>query len=239
MAAAEGSTQQPIKVAQLNRELLCFSDGEDASINGGSSTVYLATYEGFPVAIKQFKPGTCIQRIAREADFIIAMGPHECLPLLLGIAVEKEPYLLILKFYGSYQNQLSTNLSTALILPNLPSNLWVPFIIKLAKGVTHLHAKNHIHGNLNKDHIMVYKRKGILHPKLVGLGNCLHTNEPEARDQELIALGHIISRIFNKLTNRHPSLSYFLGRVTDPLNGNRPKASEIAERFESLLEHFT
>jgi hypothetical protein len=60
MAAAEGSTQQPIKVAQLNRELLCFSDGEDASINGGSSTVYLATYERLPVAVKQFKPGTCI-----------------------------------------------------------------------------------------------------------------------------------------------------------------------------------
>lgn len=228
-------------VCQLNKNLIYFS--ECKPIEGISSSVYFATYEKIPVAIKWFKKGTNLENIKKELDALLVLGPHECLPVLLGICVENEPYCIVYKLYGRCRLHVQWSLTTALSMPTpLPTSLWVPFIIKLAESVDHLHKKGHVHGDLNEDHILVYKDENYnFYQKFVGQGNLLRIEDVEpdehVQDNEMIALGEVLAKIINKFEKRkYPSASQFVKLISDPISIARPSAADIAEKFKNLLD---
>jgi serine/threonine protein kinase len=232
---------------RLKREAISFMEGKNIIDEGESSTVLLAKYERIPVAVKQFEMGTNVAKVLKELQLLLKLGPHECLPMLIGAVLDKEPFLIVFKFYG-IKGKISTNLSICLLsIPRekLKSAKWIPVIIKIAKGIGYFHDNGFLHGNIDGSHILIYKDDGSFQPKFVGLGSCqvLDIDDMDGKQhisREILSLGHVLAKIYENLSNKHPSTSYMLGRTLNELPHKRPSANEIENRFQEILDsgHF-
>lgn len=237
------------KHISLKRESICFCIPKHILGKCQSSTVLLAKYEGIDVAVKQFKKCSSIEVVLKEVHLFLKLGPHESLPMLIGIAIEEKPFLIVWKFYGTKKGMTSTTLSIGLQCigeKKLPSSKWVRVIIKIARGIDYLHQKGYLHGNIEESHVLIQKADdGHINPKLVGLGSCqeFNVNDTDAKDQylqEMLHLGSLLGEIYKRLSNKHPSTTYILGRALNDNAQKHPSAIEIAKTFQEVLEsgHF-
>ena len=114
----------------INRDLVDDSCAYELR-SGDSSTLYLSSFEGIDVLVKKYHDNILLSHVQQEALNVCKLGSHCSLPLVLGIVVDKKPFLAVYKFYGSKKKKKSVNMKEVLNCKNLQleSHLWIPVII--------------------------------------------------------------------------------------------------------------
>ncbi|XP_031553520.1 RAF proto-oncogene serine/threonine-protein kinase-like [Actinia tenebrosa] len=148
-------------ITRINRDDLTTQKQEDIIGSGSYGTCYKAYYRGnIPVVIKEFKPLLSKAEVIREATAILNIQKiehHPCLPLLLGINLNKSPPLLVTQFHGA-ENDTSHTLSKAIRSKLLKSNeQWLDILIQLVKAVGFIHTRGWIHNDLKENNIVLHK----------------------------------------------------------------------------------
>jgi len=96
---------RPKELPRINREDLSYQRGRDNSIGSGSfGDCYKGVYRGnIPVVVKVFKHSVRKTEVVKEitaVQEIQSKGHHPCLPLVIGVSLSTQPYLLVTQFHG-------------------------------------------------------------------------------------------------------------------------------------------
>ena len=102
-----GRKLKPPAVREINRSLIVKTSGEPIG-SGTFGQVFLAEYRGMKSVVKEMKKRSqsrqeterCKRQVLHEATVMNSLGDHPNLPFLFGVCTEKEPFSLVLQFYG-------------------------------------------------------------------------------------------------------------------------------------------
>ncbi len=93
----------------ISRNQLVSDDPETLLGKGSYGEVSFQTYQGMAVAVKKYK--NCSKEdVVRELLTMLNIRPCMFLPIVYGVSIERMPFLMILKFYGSLSTKRSTTL---------------------------------------------------------------------------------------------------------------------------------
>ena len=142
-----------------------FKDPTYSFDNGIGSTTRVKHFRGNYVTVREY---TSTSIPINEAKTILEIPSHPCLPLLIGLCCELQPYLLVSKLYGNRQFGVMLCISAALVESKRQKELqldWLSILYGIAEGLLHMHTNGFVHGNLQSDNVILYKKAhGILQP---------------------------------------------------------------------------
>lgn len=105
---------KPVTLREINTSLLVKTS--DKPIGSGTfGQVFLAEYRGMKAVVKEMKRRNeskketerCKHEVLHEARVLVNLGDHPNLPFLFGICTEKEPFSLVIQFYGKGEKSLT------------------------------------------------------------------------------------------------------------------------------------
>jgi serine/threonine protein kinase len=150
----------------LSDDLLDFNfNGAEEIIGAGVfGTVKRCQYKGNIVAVKCFKTevaslSSTKQSVLQEAKVLLNLKSHRSIPTLLGVSLEKEPFKLVMQFYGIEGKSLSLHsVCKSEKLQNIMNqSQWNTIIKCIAKAIEHIHACGYIHNDIKTDNVVLYK----------------------------------------------------------------------------------
>lgn len=162
-----------------------FKDPTYSFDNGIASTTRVKHFRGNFVAVQEF---TSISTPINEAKTILELPSHPCLPLLIGLDCELQPYLLVSKLYGNRKFGVMLCISAALAESRKELQLdWLSILCGIAEGLLHMHTNGIVHGNLQPDNIILHKKThGILQPVFFSLNKARKLSFGEKENRKLL-----------------------------------------------------
>ena len=124
-------------------------------------------FRGTTVAVREF---TSTNTPINEAKTILAIPSHPCLPLLIGLCCERQPYLLVCKLYGSHNCGVMLCITAALEESMKSKDApfdWMSILYDIAQGLHHTHTNGFVHGNLQPFNIVLHKRSRYIYGKQI------------------------------------------------------------------------
>ena len=189
------------KCMQIRRNQLVSEDPEIVLGRGSYGEVSFQTYQGMAVAVKKYK-NCSKEEVARELLTVLNVRPHMFLPIVYGVSIERRPFLMISKFYGSLSTKRSTTLQYYLkkytradgnkdnpsgslfpevsISSKLPKNdrELLQVAENICEGLDHIHQSGYLHGDIKSNNILIIKYSCNIMPKIIDFGKSCMINSP-------------------------------------------------------------
>lgn len=174
--------------------------------NGVASNTEMRSFKGISVAVRSYNTD-----IASQAKAILSLPSHLCLPLLVGICCDFQPYLIVTKFYGVTRLRLMLSLDAVLKendTRKFTTAHWLSILQDIAQGLLHMHTNGFCHGDLRPSNIILHKKWGMskfLQPvflnldKARGIASTLNKDNSEATGKDLYMFGCLVESISCKV----------------------------------------
>ncbi|XP_028416461.1 uncharacterized protein LOC114540541 [Dendronephthya gigantea] len=204
-------------------ELLDFVKLDDQPLysfdNGIASTTVAKHFRDLTVAVQEFtvKP-------IHEAEKILDLPSHPCLPLLIGLCCEEQPYLSVTKFYGAKRIGLMLSISAAIAegpTKRMNSPHWMSIICDIAKGLLHMHTNGFLHGDLKPSNIILYRKPDCdkyFQPVFLGLTKVTKFSIADIEKllifEDLIMFQHLVKNILNVVTLDDQTQEKFMNMIS-------------------------
>ncbi len=123
---------------------------------GSFGVVKCQIYRGICVAVKEFLPHTVEESVVKEAQ-ILSKLCHPYLPLFSGVCTAKNPYILILQYYGIGFKSITIHreLNEHKFLRG-KHQTWVILCAQIIEALVYLHREvNIIHNDIKGDNILL------------------------------------------------------------------------------------
>ena len=181
----------------IGRNQLISEDPEILLGKGSYGEVSLQTYQGMSVAVKKYK--NCLKdEVVRELLTVLNIRPHALLPIVYGVSIERRPFLLISKFYGSSSAKRSTTLKYFLAkyprgneskhnssvgpsksIDTPKKNREVLQIAEnICEGIEHVHQGGYLHGDIKSNNVLIIKCSSGIMPKIIDFGKSCKISTP-------------------------------------------------------------
>ncbi|TSO05412.1 Tyrosine-protein kinase STYK1 [Bagarius yarrelli] len=142
-------------------------------------TLYQATLDQKPVVLRVLNESADFRKqqiFLGFAHFLSNLGPHPCLPTLLGVARDSNPLFIVLEWLENQDllgflwrcRKVYTGLATQCAITE---RTLFSMARQIASALEHLHSKNCIHGNISTRSVLVGQDLSV---KLWGLGPAFH-----------------------------------------------------------------
>ncbi|XP_066292391.1 tyrosine-protein kinase STK-like [Branchiostoma lanceolatum] len=175
----------------------------------------LFSYRGSYVAVKEFKdvgPEREVkQDLVHEAKVLMNMFTHKSLPALVGVAMDRPPFLLITSFHGC--NASSVTLLEALYkgLSYVNPVQWKDLFCQVATGLNHVHKCGFLHCDLKLNNVCVEKPDGSYTAIIIDFGKSCEMHKPygyrnlnrQEREQRVVNYPHIDPSLYRDRTTVH------------------------------------
>jgi serine/threonine protein kinase len=120
---------------------------------------------------------------------------HRCIPLLLGVQLEKKPISLIMQFIG--ENSKSITIFNLLFDPlyqqqasKMSTKTWLCICYDIADALDHMHQRGYLHCDLKSNNVLVDENKGYL----IDFGKVCEISRPKAQGRyEGISIGRVLN----------------------------------------------
>jgi serine/threonine protein kinase len=120
---------------------------------------------GITVVEKHLTDSTA-DMLYNEALFLPKLS-HICIPLLLGVQLDKKPISLIMQFIG--ENSQSITVFELLFDPQyqhqaseMPTKTWLCICYNIIDALDHMHQRGYLHCGLKSNNVLVAHIKGYL-----------------------------------------------------------------------------
>ena len=150
---------------------------------------------------------------------------HRCIPLLLGVQLEKKPISLIMEFIG--ENNKSITVFKLLYDPQhkhqaseMSEKKWLCVCYDITDALDHMHQKGYLHCDLKSNNVLVADNRGYL----IDFGKVCPISQPKARKYQQV-YKHIAPEVLKGISVSPASDMYSLGRVL----------KEIAKKINSTI----
>ena len=148
----------------IDRRLLVDINGEEYILGKGTfGTVYMMMYKKNNVAVKKYRMESHYsvtsmrKRIINEALTLTNIPPHESIPLLFGIVIDRQPYYMVMQLCTRLNESLTLHKVLSRNDPKLTGTYWLVMIEKLSLALGHLHNAGYLHNDLKTDNIVLMK----------------------------------------------------------------------------------
>jgi serine/threonine protein kinase len=122
---------------------------------GTFGTVDLSEFQGYPVAVKHFKPRySSKEDVIREATIMSKLS-HKNLPYLFGVCTKVAPYSLVSRFCG-IEGQ-SVTVHDALAREDNSSLPWTTLMEESCSALSYLHNAGYLHNDIKSDNLLLTK----------------------------------------------------------------------------------
>jgi serine/threonine protein kinase len=181
--------------------------------NGVYGKCYLRKFKrlGINVVQKQLIDSN-IDMLYKEASFMQQFS-HRCIPLLLGIQLEKKPVSLIMEFIG--ENSKSITVFKLLFDPHcehlaseMSTETWLCICYDITDALDHMHQRGYLHCDLKTNNVLVAQNKGFL----IDFGKVCEISRPKAKKYKEV-YKHIAPEVLKGFPVTPASDIYSLGRV--------------------------
>lgn len=103
-----------------------------------------------------------------EATVLNSLGDHPNLPFLFGVCTEKEPFSLVLQFYGEGGKCLTLNKVVKARMLKKQSTAKV--FQEILKALEYIDVKGYVHNDLKANNVILDRRDDEFHPILIDFG---------------------------------------------------------------------
>ena len=159
-------------VREICSSLLIKTNADEPIGSGTFGTVYLAEYRGMKTAVQEIKKEEterCRREVQHEARILQSLGDHQNFPFLFGVCTKREPFCLVLQFYGI--DGKSTTLHEALKNRRLKKKSTARVFYEIAETLKYMHNKGVLHNDLKTNNVLMHQgNSGELHPILIDFG---------------------------------------------------------------------
>ena len=187
----------------IERNQLISENPEILLGKGSYGEVSLQTYQGMAVAVKKYK--NCLKdEVVRELLTVLNIRPHAFLPIVYGVSIERKPFLLISKFYGSTSAKRSTTLryylkkyprgdenkhnssdgSSGAASKSIDGDApkknreLLQIAGNICEGIEHVHQGGYLHGDIKSNNILIIKCSSGIMPKIIDFGKSCQIRTP-------------------------------------------------------------
>lgn len=136
--------------------------------NGVCAETFVGFYNDFRVCIKPFHAGTKLIDVEHEAKMLSSVRSHRCLPTLIGL-IDKEPFSLVLSFFGEAEQPLRNTLKYYYQVNTLSLLDRFKIAKEIVDTVIFMHKYQVIHCDLKADNVLI-KTKRKLQVKIIDFG---------------------------------------------------------------------
>lgn len=166
---------KPVTLREINTSLLVKTS--DKPIGSGTfGQVFLAEYRGMKAVVKEMKRRNeskketerCKHEVLHEARVLVNLGDHPNLPFLFGICTEKEPFSLVIQFYGKGEKSLT--LHKFVVDRILRQQSTAKVFQDIVNTLKYIHKKGYIHNDLKSNNVIMHRRGDEFHPIIIDFG---------------------------------------------------------------------
>ena len=150
---------------------------------------------------------------------------HRCIPMLLGVQLEKKPVSLVMQFIG--QNNKSITVFKLLFDPQyehqaleMSTKTWLRICYDITDALDHMHQRGYLHCDLKSNNVLVAENKGFL----IDFGKVCSISRPKAKKYQAL-YRHIAPEVLKGFPVTPASDIYSLGRVL----------KEVAKKINSTI----
>ena len=181
--------------------------------NGVYGNCFLKRFNRLQITVveKQLIDST-VDMLYKEAMFMQKFS-HRCIPLLLGVQLEKKPISLIIQFIG--ENSKSITIFKLLFDPlyqqqvsKMSTKTWLCICYDIADALDHMHQRGYLHCDLKSNNVLVAENKGYL----IDFGKVCEISRPKAKKYREV-YRHIAPEVLKGSPVAPASDTYSLGRI--------------------------
>ena len=150
---------------------------------------------------------------------------HRCIPLLLGVQLEKKPMSLVMQFIG--ENNKSTTVFKLLFdsqyehqALEMSTKTWLCVCYDITDALDHMHQRGYLHCDLKSNNVLVAENKGFL----IDFGKVCQISRPKAKKYQKV-YKHIAPEVLKGFPVTPASDIYSLGKVL----------KEVAKKINSTI----
>lgn len=110
----------------------------------------------------------CKREVLHEATILNSLGDHPNLPFLFGVCTEKEPFSLVLQFYGKRGKSLT--LHKVVKARTLKKQSTTKVFQEIINTLEYIHNKGYVHNDLNANNVILDWRDDEFRPILIDFG---------------------------------------------------------------------
>ena len=150
---------------------------------------------------------------------------HRCIPMLLGIQLEKKPVSLVMQFIG--QNNKSITVFKLLFDPqyehqalDMSTKTWLCICYDITDALDHMHQRGYLHCDIKSNNVLVTENRGFL----IDFGKVCSISQPKAKKYQEV-YRHIAPEVLKGFPVTPASDIYSLGRVL----------KEVAKKINSTI----
>lgn len=167
--------------------------------NGVASSIQMKSFRGTCVAVRHYETD-----ITGQVKAVLSLPSHPCLPLVMGICCDYQPYLIVTKFYGISRFGVMITLAAALKGNNtrkITTAHWLSILKDIAQGLLHMHMNGFCHGDLQAYSIILHRKwatSSILQPVFINLERAtpsLNKDNSKAIASDIKMFGCIVESI--------------------------------------------
>ena len=190
-----------------------FEEISDESIgNGVYGNCFLRRFNRLQILVveKQLIDST-VDMLYKEAMFMQKFS-HRCIPLLLGVQLEKKPISLVMQFIG--ENSKSITVFKLLFDPlyqqasKMSTKTWLCICYDIADALDHMHQRGYLHCDLKSNNVLVAQNKGYL----INFGKVCEIFRLKAKKYKEV-YRHIAPEVLKGCPVAPASDMYSLGRI--------------------------
>ena len=202
----------PVGITTIQHEELEEISNESIG-NGVFGSCFLKKFIrlGITVVEKQLIDSTA-DMLYKEAIFMQKLS-HRCIPLLLGVQLDKKPISLIMQFIG--ENSQSITVFKLLFDPlyqhqasEMSTKTWFCICYDITDALDHMHQRGYLHCDLKSNNVLVAQNKGYL----IDFGKVCEISRPKAKKYKEV-YKHIAPEVLKGYPVTTASDMYSLGRV--------------------------
>ena len=203
--------------------------------NGVYGNCFLRTFKRLkiPVVEKQLIDST-LDLLYKEAMFMQKLS-HRCIPLLLGVQLERKPISLIMQFIG--ENRKSITIFKLLFDPlyqhqtsKMSTKTWLRICYDIADALDHMHQKGYLHCDLKSNNVLVAQNKGYI----IDFGKACEISRPKAKKYKEV-YRHVAPEVLKGSPVSPASDMYFLGKVLNEI-GTKIRSSLLLQLAEAATD---
>jgi serine/threonine protein kinase len=94
---------------------------------------------------------------------VLSLPTHPVFPVLIGVCCDMKPYLLVTMFYSNVRNGLYMSVCGLIVHCRKYNDIdilqWVTILLEMAEGLSLMHSRGFVHGNLTVENIITRKEK--------------------------------------------------------------------------------
>ena len=213
-----GRKLKPHTVREINTSLIVKTSGEPIG-SGTFGQVFLAEYRGMKSVVKEMKRRNpscketerCKREVLHEATVINSLGDHPNLPFLFGVCTQKEPFSLVLQFYG--KGGKSVTLHKVVKARMLKKQSTTKVFQEIINTLEYIHDKGYVHNDVKANNVILDWRDEEFCPILIDFGKSEQISKVEGYKRR--ASNYIAPEVIRGEKEGPPSDIYSFGKMLE------------------------